>query len=60
MNFYYTRNDTIYEYYPALLIGLSTMVGFIPFRMCYYASRMWLLTSLVSIGFKPRRLVVQF
>ncbi|KAL6154450.1 Xenotropic and polytropic retrovirus receptor 1 [Exserohilum turcicum] len=46
MNFYYTRNDTIYEYYPALLIGLSTMVGFIPFRMCYYASRMWLLTSL--------------
>lgn len=55
MNFHYTGSDTLRQYYPTLLIGLSVVLWFIPFKICYHGSRMWLLNSLVSIQLEPRR-----
>ncbi|KAL6150018.1 Xenotropic and polytropic retrovirus receptor 1 [Exserohilum turcicum] len=46
MNFHYTRSNVIYQYYPALLIGISVVLWLLPFKTCYHTSRMWLRRSL--------------
>ena len=42
-------SDTLHQHFPALLIGLSVLILFMPFRIFYHESRMCLLNSLVSI-----------
>jgi hypothetical protein len=48
LNFHQIGGDSLYLYYPVILIGLSVIVLFNPIRIFYYRSRMWLLYSLVS------------
>jgi hypothetical protein len=48
MNFHQIGGDALYLYYPVVLIGLSVLLLLVPFRICYFRSRMWLLESLVS------------
>lgn len=55
MNFHYMKSDTLHQYYQTMLIGLSVVLWFVPFRVFYHASRMWLLNSLVSIKREKRR-----
>lgn len=45
LNFNQFGSDTIYVYYPIILIGLTALVLFFPARILYYRSRKWLLYS---------------
>ena len=47
LNFQQILGDTMYIYWPIILIGVSAIVLFNPIRMSYYWSRVWLLRSLV-------------
>ncbi|RAQ98787.1 signal transduction protein [Stemphylium lycopersici] len=49
VNSHVMGSDTLHQNFPALLIGLSVLILFMPFRILYHESRMWLLNSLVSI-----------
>ncbi|KAF2179803.1 EXS-domain-containing protein [Zopfia rhizophila CBS 207.26] len=45
LNFSQFGGETIYLYYPILLIGISTIILFFPARVLYYRSRTWLIYS---------------
>ncbi len=50
LNFNRVGGDTIYIYYPAILVGIALGVLLFPARAFYYRSRLWFLQSLVSLN----------
>jgi hypothetical protein len=49
LNFSQVGGDSMYIYYPVVLISISVAILFNPIKMFYFRTRMWLLYSLVSL-----------
>jgi xenotropic and polytropic retrovirus receptor 1 len=47
LNFEQVGGESMYLYYPVVLIGLSVILLVNPIKVIYYRTRMWLLYSLV-------------
>jgi hypothetical protein len=54
LNFHQIGGDSLYLYYPVILIGISVIVLVNPLRIFHYRSRMWLLYSLVRLTVSSR------
>jgi hypothetical protein len=54
LNFHQIGGDSLYLYYPVILIGISVIVLVNPLRIFHYRSRMWLLYSLVRLMVSSR------
>lgn len=48
LNFNRFGSETMYLFYPVILIGLTTLMLFLPLPILYFRSRQWLLYSTVS------------
>lgn len=48
LNFYRIGGDTMYVYYPVILIGITALMLYCPLPILYHHSRKWLIFSLVS------------
>jgi hypothetical protein len=48
LNFSQVGGDTMFIYYPVILVGISVALLFNPINIIYFRTRMWLLYSLVS------------
>lgn len=60
INFHQLGGETVYLYYPVILIALSVALLFNPIKMFYFRTRMWLLYSLVSATSLPRNFSTDF
>ncbi len=49
LNFHQIGGDSLYLYWPVILLGVQFVVLFNPIKMFYFRTRMWLLYSLVSL-----------
>lgn len=48
INFHQVGGESIYLYYPVILLSISVALLFNPLKIFYFRTRMWLLYSLVS------------
>ena len=49
INFHQVGGESIYLYYPVMLLSISVALLFNPIKIFYFRTRMWLLYSLVSL-----------
>ncbi len=47
LNFSQYGDPSLFLYYPVILIGLTVIILFVPLKILYYRSRLWLLFSMV-------------
>ncbi|KAF2021226.1 SPX-domain-containing protein [Aaosphaeria arxii CBS 175.79] len=48
LTFHQFGSETMYYYYPVILLAITFLIIICPFRIIYYRSRLWLLYSLVG------------
>lgn len=48
LNFSQFGSETMYLYYPVILIAVSVLILFLPIPILYYRSRLWLIYSTVG------------